>query len=260
MHLHLHARSQKKYADYPETIPQTRKISQNSLTGLLEHLQSTIKKLNWQPEGTGWSGYYSDSNYSEQAFEDKKKLVTDFLDLSHPAIVWDLGANIGVFSRLAASRGILTISCDLDPGCVELNYRNAIQNHEEHLLPLVFDLTNPSPGIGWGNAERDSLIDRGPADMILALALIHHLVISNNVPFERVAEFLSRASRALIIEFIPKTDSQVQRMLLNRQDFDYDYSVDHFEDSFRRYFTLIRKEHIADSQRLLYLWQKKGLQ
>jgi len=128
-----------------------------------------------------------------------------------PARVWDLGGNTGVFSREAAESGAFTVSFDIDPAAVEQNYRTAKTKKEQNILPLVLDLTNPSPALGWDNSERDSVGARGPADMILALAVIHHLAISNNVPLPQLANFFVAHCNWLVIEFVPKTDSQVQK-------------------------------------------------
>ena len=141
-----------------------------------------------------------------------------FLKSSTPHSVWDFGANTGYFSRLASQRGVPTVSFDIDPAAVEKNYRQVRQDNEKHLLPLVLDLANPSPDLGWANRERASLAARGPVDALLALALVHHLAISNNLPLERIAEYFSRVCHWLIIEFVPKSDSQVRRLLASRAD------------------------------------------
>ena len=139
--------------------------------------------------------YGADTSYSARAWQHKIDTVSRFLAMTKPAMVWDLGANVGVFSRIAADGGALTISADSDPGCVEINYRRCLQEGESQVLPLLLDLTNPSPGIGWENEERASFVARGPADVVLALALIHHLAISNNLPLARIAGFFARSGR-----------------------------------------------------------------
>lgn len=254
MHIHLHAKSEKKYADVNVPV-KSRDVSKNAVLGFLDNLTSTIQKMQWQPKGTEWAEYYQDTNYSQDAFEHKKKVVAHFLELTHPQTVWDMGANNGLFSRLASNSNIPTIAFDIDPACVELNYREIVQSREQNLLPLLQDLTNPSPGIGWQNEERDSLIRRGPADTVLALALIHHLAISNNVPLTRIAEFYSKICQSLIIEFVPKNDSQVRKLLMNRKDIFNEYDEEHFEDIFKRYFNLELKIHIYESERILYLYK-----
>ncbi len=125
------------------------------------------------------------------------------------------------------------------------------------MLPLVMDFTNPSPSLGWHNQERHSLLERSPADALLALALIHHLAISNNVPLLRLAEFLSDLGHWLIIEWVPKEDSQVQKLLASRQDIFSEYHQAGFEAAFESYFTIHEKVPVHDSPRVLYLMEKK---
>ena len=120
-------------------------------------------------------------------------------------------------------------------------------------LPLVMDLTNPSPNLGWNGEERLSLVARGPCDMALALALVHHLVIGNNVPFERVANSFRELCRTLVIEFVPKEDVQVRRLLSTRRDTYSDYTRSSFEAGFSRHFEILEQRPITDSERVLYL-------
>lgn len=256
MHIHLHSRSERKYANVHVPI-KLREISRKSLLGILDSLTITIDRMYWQPEGTEWADYYQNTNYSVQAFEHKKEVVKQYLEMIRPITVWDLGANNGIFSRIASEKGIATVAFDIDPACVELNYREIVQRKEQNHLTLLLDLTNPSPGIGWDNAERDALQKRGPADTAFALALIHHLAISNNIPFGRIAEFLSNICNSLIIEFVPKTDSQVQKLLLNRKDIFWQYDIQHFERSFSDFFKIECREKIKSSDRFLYLMIKK---
>lgn len=256
MHVHMHSRSITKYSD-TTTHHRIPKVSKIALLGIIDDLTTTIQKINWHPEKSEWMDYYDTTNYSGKAFEHKKAIVTRFLETIHPSSVWDLGANNGLFSRLASAKGIPTIAFDIDQTCVDMNYRQVRENNESSLLPLQLDLANPSPGIGWNHHERDSLIDRGPADMVLALALIHHLVITNNIPFDRVASFLSDICNTLIIEFVPKSDSQIQRMLMNREDIFGEYNQENFETTFSRFFEILQKEPIMNSERTLYLLKKR---
>jgi hypothetical protein len=257
-HIHLHARSQKHFADKAVNVRQHR-ISRYAFLGILNSLESAIKKLKWQAGGTEWADYYQDTNYSPQAFEHKKVIVAGFLDRVRPATVWDMGANVGMFSRLAGDRGIPTVSFDVDPAAVEKNYLDCVARGDTSILPLVIDLTNPSPAIGWENTERMSLRERGPADAVLALALVHHLAISNNVPLSRIAGFLSDICHWLIIEFVPKTDSQVQRLLATREDIFPDYVQEAFEREFGKLFNITDTVPIKDSQRTLYLMERREL-
>jgi hypothetical protein len=224
--------------------------------GLIDSLRRCVLKLSWTSSGTEWVDYYEDSSsYSEESMLHKEKLVQAFIDRVQPASVWDIGANIGRFSRLSSQRAIHTVAFDIDHGAVELNYRESKRNEETKLLPLVMDFTNPSSSIGWNLTERMSLLDRGPVDLVLALALVHHLAISNNVPLENLAHFFRGISRWLAIEFIPKEDTQVQRLLQFREDIFGSYTVERFEETFAAYFRIHIKERIHQSQRVMYLME-----
>lgn len=255
-HIHIHAKTQKKYSDKQVNV-KNRKISSFNFRALIESLESTVKKLKWSPTGTEWGDYYEATNYSDEAMSEKEKLVLDFIRRVDPKTTWDLGANTGLFSRLASKTGSQTVSFDIDPAAVEKNYRQGIANPQNPVLPLILDLTNPSSGIGWNNNERASIIDRGPVDAVLALALIHHLAISNNLPLEKIAAFLSSICRYLIIEFVPKEDSQVQRLLATREDIFPNYTYPGFEAAFKQFFDIQHSVKITDSNRTLYLMEGK---
>lgn len=255
-HIHLHAKSQKHYAD--KTVKMnSHKVSRLSFMGLIDNLESAIRKLKYKAGETEWGDYYNDTNYIPEAIEHKKEIVANFLDRTKPGIVWDLGANDGLFSRIASNRGLYTISFDIDPVAVQKNYFQSKKNSEENILPLLLDLTNPSPGIGWQNNERASLLERGPAETAFALALIHHLAISNNLPFGKIADFFSQVCNQLIIEFVPREDSQVQRLLSTREDIFPDYTKEAFEVQFGKYFEIESTEGVKNSKRTMYLMKKK---
>jgi SAM-dependent methyltransferase len=255
-HIHMHARSQKRYEDRPVRASQ-RGVSRFALQALVHSLEAAVSGLRWQPRGSEWAEYYDNTNYSGEAISIKRKLVAEFLDKAKPRHVWDVGANTGLFSRLASGHGIPTVALDIDPAAVEKNYLQCRREGDEFLLPLLGDITNPSPGIGWGNAERMPLLERGPVDAILALALLHHLAIGNNLPFAKIAAQFSRLGEFLIIEFVPKSDSQVQRLLATREDVFPAYEEKSFEAEFSRFFHIVHSEKISGSQRTLYLLRKR---
>ena len=168
-HIHFHARSQKYFAHKP--IKKTnRKTTKLSLLGIIDNLESAIKKLKWNPKGTQWADYYDNINYSSLSLEHKREVVAEFVEQVNPKKAWDVGANLGMFSRIASAKGIDVISFDIDPAAVEKNYLECIAQKEEKIFPLLIDLTNPSPGIGWENREIMSFLERGPVELVLALA------------------------------------------------------------------------------------------
>lgn len=201
-----------------------------------------------------WAGYYGDAeSYSREAFATKTEIVTRWLDAARPGTVWDLGANTGHFSKAAARLGATAVAFDADPACVDTLYREVREGGLERVLPLVLDLAAPSPGIGWANSERMTLEARGPADMLLALAVTHHLAIGNNVPLAAVADYFARLGRRAIVEFVPKSDPMVRRMLRSREDVFDRYDQPAFEDAFGARFVIDERVIVAPSDRLLYL-------
>ncbi|MBK0404375.1 hypothetical protein I5M27_15360 [Adhaeribacter sp. BT258] len=253
-HIHLHASSQQKYANQT-TSTKKLNMGEAGLKHLTEHLKTAINKLHWAPSGTEWGEYYSNTNYSGSSFTHKKRLIRLITSQEKPQIVWDLGANTGEFSQLAAEKASLVLAFDSDAAAVEKHYRN---NRLPNVLPLLLDLTNPSPALGWQNQERNNLNERGPADMILALALVHHLAISNNLPLKLIAEFFSRNCHTLIIEFVPKTDSQVQKLLATRPDIFPEYNQATFEAIFSTVFSIEGTYLIQESERTLYFMRARS--
>ncbi len=257
MHIYLHSKSQKRHEGNAAALPQKgHKVSKLGFQGIIESLEKAVKKLTWKPEGTEWDDYYNDTNYSSEGLTHKEEIIRAYIAGLNLTTAWDLGANDGRFSLLAATQGITTTAFDIDPCAVEKNYLRVKQKNEQQILPLLLDLTNPSPGLGWDNHERDSFASRGPVDLIMALALIHHLAISNNLPFFKIAAFLSPLCHYLILEFVPKNDSQVQRLLATREDVFPDYTQDAFEKEFSHYFSIISATPIKNSTRTLYLLKK----
>ncbi len=267
IHIHLHAKTQTRYSNVAHNAEadiesQQRiasgKISLKGLRGVVDSLRSAVSRMNWEPAGTEWGDYYSDTNYSSESEAHKARSVSEFIERVRPETVWDLGANTGKFSRIASKSGIPTVAFDVDPAAVEKNYRACVHDGERNMLPLVLDLTNPSPSLGWRNTERDSILGRGPADMVLALALIHHLAISNNVPLSNLSEFFAQLCRVLVIEFVPKSDSQVRRLLATRQDIFPDYTPAGFEEAFAQHFTIEDSASLDGSDRVVYLMRSKS--
>ena len=141
---------------------------------------------------------------------------------------------------------------------VEKNF-NSLSKQKKRILPLVIDLTNPSAGIGWGNLERKSFLERCESvDLVLALALVHHLAIGNNLPFGHIAEVFKGLGKYLIVEFVPKADSQVVRLLSQREDIFGEYSQENFEKVFGQYFDVLEKKLIQGTKRFLYLMKRKN--
>ena len=254
MHLFSHARLQSRHAGTKMAREEFRgRMSRKGLLTILNNLRSTVRGLGWDPQASAWSDYYQGESYDEVGFASKKTLVAEYLRCIVPQEAWDLGANTGEFTRIAAGQGARVISIDSDPGAVELSYRDVVRGRDARIYPIVADVSNPSPASGWANMERMSLLDRGPTDTVIALALLHHLAITNNVPLEKLAEFFASLGRSLIVEYIPRDDPKVQRLLALRNHSFPGYCREGFEKAFAKYFSTHRNDPIANSGRRLYL-------
>lgn len=258
LHIHFHSRT-KNQTNTTHKIKNARKhfFSENSLRGLLDNLTQAVKQLKWKPKSSQWLNYYHGCSYSARAFNYKKHIVTRWISKIRPKTVWDLGANDGTLSRILSGKKIFTVAFDNDPGASEASYLEAKKSRDAYLLPLIMDLTNPTPDLGFANSERLSLTNRGPAELLLALAFIHHLAIGNNLPLRQIASYFKKLGKWLIIEFIPKTDPLTASMLVSREDIFDKYSRAGFERAFKLVFTIKEVIPIKDSQRVLYLMQKK---
>jgi len=263
MHIHLHAKSQTKYAsaqgDDIQGIKEktSKKMDTNQLRGLIESLISAISEVTLNKVTTEWGDYYSFHNYSKDGFEHKKQIISEYMIQLQPQKVLDIGGNIGEFSKAVVDIASLVINTDIDPLAVEKNYQYIKKSKLEKMITLVNDITNPPPGIGVMNRERDSFIDRVKGvDVVMALAIIHHLSISNNIPLEDTAKMFSALSGTLVIEFVPKTDGKVMHLLETREDIFPLYTVQGFEKAYTKYFTIEQKTPVFESERIMYLMKR----
>jgi SAM-dependent methyltransferase len=254
-HIHAHARAQRRYAGGAEEAALESKkatISPMRQQALLDSLRRTIQNLDWTPEGTEWADYAENTSYGEEGTAAKDELVRRFLADAGGGRVWDLGANTGRYSRIAAAMGLDVVAWDIDPAAVERNYRQVRRDSEERILPLVLDLANPSPGLGWADEERRSVADRANADVVLALALVHHLAIGRNVPLERISALLAKLARHLVVEFVPKDDPMVRTLLATREDVFPDYTFDGFRTAFGRAWRIVDEAAVTGTPRMLF--------
>jgi len=264
LHVHLHARSIAKHAategaasEIAERAKVAKaRVSKRGLEGLVAHLKSAVEGMSWKPAGTEWGAYEETHNYDESGRKAKHALVAHFVGRAAASRVIDLGANAGEYSRVARGAGAtLVIAADGDPVAVERAFNRFTESGETGIHPLWLDLTNPSPSQGWDHTEWPSLAKRGPFDAVMALALVHHLAIGNNVPLDGVAAMLARLGRAVIIEWVPKTDPQAQRLLSAREDIFDRYTEVELRAAFERLGLKEQlREPVRDSGRTLHLF------
>jgi hypothetical protein len=234
----------------------TPKINTVMSTAFLGNLYKFVESINYNPKGgRGWTNYAEAGSYTNESQTDKDRIVSMLLsgkrlDLKGSTVL-DLGCNTGFYSRLAQNKGFSVISVDSDHDCILKLYA------EPDILPLVVDICNPSPGIGWDNTERLSFWTRiSKVKIIMALALIHHLSIRNNVPLALVADLFADHCSTLIIEWVPLEDKQAKRLLGSRRNIP-EYNIDVFSEAFGRRFDISQPFKIEGSDRVIYQMENK---
>lgn len=233
-------------------------VSKNKIVQNLQHLSGIIGKLQHKTARSQWNHYYTETILSDSYLQHKEQLVTEMLTGLQPATTVDMGCNTGAFSKIAAQHSQQVISLDTDPLCIDLILQDTQKTGIKNITPLVADICNPSPATGWNNKEHKSLLERLSGDCVLALALIHHIALSKNVPLDFIVQLMARiTTRHLIIEFVPKSDPRAQLLLQSREDIFTDYTQANFEAVLQSYFTIVRTEKINGSNRMLYLAKRK---
>ncbi len=255
LHIHLHAgMATKKHKDKKAE----HLFSQKKLLNLIASLETLITSLHLPDSSSTWSDYYTEAAQRNNYLQEKKTLVKQWLSTESPfKTAIDAGANAGEFSRLLAQRNIFTIATDFDPYCINTLYKETKAAGIKNILPLLLDLSNPTPSVGVNNEERASFLERANADLIVCLAVIHHLVIGKNIPFNKVASLLCALGKTLIIEFVPKEDEKVQLLLTTKKDIYTNYCKEEFLNVFSNYYTVYKEEKIADSGRILFFMKRK---
>jgi hypothetical protein len=253
VHIWLHAKTlQQQKGNKTGNIS----FSQKKLSDILQSLTILIEKLKEPSKKTTWDDYYEHTILNTQYLKAKEELVLEFSSAVQGKSLLDLGANDGNFTKLLLPKYDYTIAIDGDYNCINKLYRFS-KNNKKHIYPVVSNLEHPTPAIGWNNTERDSLLNRIQVDTCLALALIHHLAISKNVPLQNICDLLATICNTLIIEFVPKSDEKVKVLLQNRIDVFHNYDEQSFETIFEQKFVILKKQIVATTNRSLYLMQKK---
>ena len=261
MHLTLHSGFQ-GIADRKDGIGKSKssrklKVSDRGLTGLIRSLRRTINGISYKRTSKIWEAYGEIRNYQAEDVARKSEYVDKVIHKLKPKMVWDLGSNTGEYSLIAASGGAFVVSIDGDPACTEALYQKLFKEDRlKNILPLTMNLANPSPGLGWDNRERLSLRNRGPADLLLSLALIHHLVFSCCIPLTLIAKWFAHLANYVLVEFIPPTDTMVKKLLMNRGDEHLPYNLEAFQSGFGKFFDFIDKDELQNG-RILFLCKRR---
>ena len=261
--IHLLAKLESKHNTDYEGETKVKELSKKGLLNIIESLYGYIKNLKLKGQ-TEWSDYYDKTNYSDEAFKHKSAIINSWINNLNPTKLIDIGGNDGTFVRFIDYKIEENLVCDIDNNAVDINYLTMKKNKEKDILPFVLDVLNPSPAIGLNNKERSSFLERikqYSPDVTMALAVIHHMSLSGNVPFIESAKFFSIFSKDLIIEFPNRNDSWVKRLLRAKGEFEsyFDfYNIANFEKSYSTYFDIIEKLEVKSSERVMYLMKIKA--
>jgi hypothetical protein len=257
LNIYLHIYLPVRVAGKDNAAPQKKPVfSQKKLATVISSLESMVRSLKLPASATAWNNYYDETVLGNDYVDQKMLVVSEWLGKIAPKKLLDLGTNTGLFAEAAAARDAFTIAVDADADCINTLYTVCRQKKTRNLLPLWIDITNPSPAIGWNNAERPSFLQRAQADCTMALALVHHLAIGRNIGFGQMADSFSHMSPWLIIEFVPKTDPKVALLLQHRQDIFDDYREETFLAAFQKRMTIADKAAIPGTGRTLFLMKR----
>jgi SAM-dependent methyltransferase len=256
-HVVVHSRLERRHAERPESVRTELReagFKRELVAANVRRLEKLVRRLEWRPRASSWSAYEATTSYAEGDAAHKEAFVREALAAGDPRLVWDLGSNDGRFARLAAEHGAYVLALDGDVAVLDRLYRELHADGSTRVQPLLVDLADPSPARGWRGAERGTLEDRGRPDLVLCLALLHHLAIARNVPLEQLVAWLRDLEATLVVEFVDPADPQAQRLLAAKRPGTHgDYTRERFERLLRDTFEVERSETLGSGTRTLYL-------
>jgi SAM-dependent methyltransferase len=255
--VYLHSVMQDRVTRSTQSVQQDLKkagFSTELTKAIATKLLKLVRRLRSKRSGSNWSEYRDTCSYSDVERAAKERFVEDAVRACRPGLVWDLGCNDGAYARLAAAHAGYVVAVDADDVVVDRLYRTLRADGPANVLPLVMNLVDPSPGRGWRNHERRPFTDRGAPDLVLGLALVHHLAIAANVPLPEVVAWLRSFDCPVVVEFVAPEDPMAQRLLANKPPgLHDDYRPDTFEPMLERQFTVEQREALPGGTRTLYL-------
>ena len=255
-HVYLQARAEAAYGSTTRDVRSELRaagFNEQLIKANARRLRRLVAGLRWRRRRSTWSAYTDCGHYGEADAAAKAGFVRAVTAARAPRLAWDLGCNTGTYARVAAEGVGRVVAMDGDHLAIERLYQALHAERDERVLPLVVNLADPSPDLGWRNLERKRLTARGRPDLILCLALVHHMVIGANVPLHEFLDWLSGLGADIVIEFVTREDEMVRRLLRNREDQYDDYQLDVFERELSARCAVLRRQVAASGTRILYL-------
>lgn len=257
-HVFIHARLDRSYAQRGRTGGDVKKELKSAGFGKelvranLKKVRKAVEAAEWDPPKSVWTAYRSQNTYEDADNQAKADFIRQVAGQREWKLAWDLGANDGFYSRIIAEQARYVLALDLDPSTVELLYRDLKREQNEQILPLVMNLTDPSPALGWRGLERKEWTERGKPELILALALLHHVSITGNVPVRQFVDWLASLGSQVVIEFMTREDPMVKRLLAAKRIEHEDYDRGFFERCVNEAFEIERTQELPSGTRILY--------
>ena len=211
-----------------------------------------------EKQQSSWTGYVAE-HHTADYLDAKRALVTAVLETVQPTTVLDVGCTTGELALIAAAKGARVVGIDSDPQVVELLFRR-LATDNTNILPLVVDMAAPTPGRGWLNAESPPFLERasGSFDLVLAMAVVHHLIATNGIPLARILALLARLTRdAVVLEFVPPSDPLFRRLVRGREHLCAGLTQASFERACGEYFEVAKTEPLPSGDRVAYVLRKK---
>jgi hypothetical protein len=254
-HVFLHSRFEKAFNNRKSGVKAQLSdsgFSKALIKANVHRLERLVDGLNWGQTKSEWSNYGKGAHYSAEDKQAKECFVRKVVSSRQWPLAWDLGCNQGLYTRILAEYADTVVAMDADHLTIDRLYRKLKEEANRRILPLVINLADPPPALGWRGRERKSLIERGRPSLTLCLALIHHIVIQANIPLADFIEWLRTLGGALVIEFVTREDQMVQRLLQNKVDDYADYDQGYFEYVLQQNFRIVQKQDLHSGTRILY--------
>ena len=260
----LHARLDQSYSQRGRTGGDVKRelksagFGKELLKANMRKMRKAVEAADWDPPKSVWTAYRADNTYEDADNQAKADFIRQVSAQRDWKLAWDLGANDGHYSRIISEQARYVLALDLDPSTVELLYRDLKAEGNEQILPLVMNLTDPSPGLGWRGLERKAWTERGKPELILALALLHHVSITGNVPVRQFVDWLAELGSHVVIEFMTREDPMVKKLLAAKRVHHEDYERGFFERCVGEAFEIERTQELPSGTRILYSLKPRG--
>jgi len=261
--VHLHSSLERRYAGVEGRTAKAdvRRAGFNTelILANVRRLRKLVTRLRWDPGTSAWTDYRDASTHLDADADEKAAFVATAAGARRRRLVWDLGANDGAYARIAAGSADYVLAMDVDHPTVERLYRALREAGDRRILPLVVDVCDPSPALGWRGRERGTLADRGRPDLTLCLALVHHMAITRSVPVREIVDWLASLGGTVVVEFPQRTDPMVRKLLAGKRDGAHgDYDRAHFERCLHEAFVVERQHELPSGERVLYQARPRG--